>query len=92
MIGVDVHPSLRQSFRMTASLLPADDTPGIPGASATPRLHKYYQVKRQLLELTAALDGPLLLYLSASDATAVPRTAERIADSWQDLVQRVGRP
>jgi DNA-binding transcriptional regulator YhcF (GntR family) len=41
---------------MTASLLPADDTPGVPGADAGPRLPKYYQVKRQLLELTAALD------------------------------------
>jgi polyketide synthase 12 len=44
------------------------------------------------VQLTAALDGPLLLYLSASDPTAAPQTAERIADSWQDLVQRVCRP
>jgi AcrR family transcriptional regulator len=44
------------------------------------------------VQLTAALDGPFLLYLSASAATAVPQTAERIADSWQDLVQRVCRP
>jgi AcrR family transcriptional regulator len=44
------------------------------------------------LQLTAALDGPLLLYLSASDLTATPRTAERIAHSWQDLVQRACRP
>jgi AcrR family transcriptional regulator len=45
------------------------------------------------IRLTAALDGPLLLYLSASDltGTAAP-TAERIAYSWQDLVQRVCRP
>ena len=43
------------------------------------------------LQLTAALDGPLLLYLSASDLTAAPQAAERIADSWQDLVQRVCR-
>src|SRR5712664_173602 len=42
---------------MTASLLPADDTPGGPGVGAGPRLPKYYQVKRQLLELTAALDA-----------------------------------
>ena len=41
---------------MTASLLPADDTSGEPTA-ATPRLPKYYQVKRELLELTAALDA-----------------------------------
>jgi AcrR family transcriptional regulator len=43
------------------------------------------------LQLTAALDGPLLLYLSAADLTSAPQ-AERIAQSWQDLVQRVGRP
>ena len=45
------------------------------------------------VQLTAALDGPLLFYLSASDLTdATPQTAERIAQSWQDLVQRVCRP
>jgi polyketide synthase 12 len=45
------------------------------------------------VQLTGALDGPLLLYLSASDLTdAVPHTAERIAQSWQDLVQRICRP
>jgi AcrR family transcriptional regulator len=43
------------------------------------------------VQLTAALDGPLLLHLSASDITADPRSCERIADSWQDLVQRVCR-
>src|SRR5919108_2171744 len=42
---------------MTASLLPEDDAPGVPGAGTAPRLPKYYQVKRQLLELTAALDA-----------------------------------
>jgi len=44
------------------------------------------------VQLTAALDGPLLLYLSASDLTATPQTAERIAHSWQCLVQRICRP
>jgi AcrR family transcriptional regulator len=45
------------------------------------------------IQLTAALDGPLLLYLSTSDITsAAPHIAERIAHSWQDLVQRVCRP
>jgi polyketide synthase 12 len=44
------------------------------------------------VQLTAALDGPLLLYLSASDLIdAAPDIAERIAQSWQDLVQRVCR-
>jgi GntR family transcriptional regulator len=42
---------------MTASLLPADDTSGEPPAAVEPRLPKYYQVKRELLELTAALDA-----------------------------------
>ena len=54
---------------MTASLLPAGDPPGVPAAAAGLRLPKYYQVKRQLLELTAALDAgspvpPDLLRLS----------------------------
>jgi AcrR family transcriptional regulator len=44
------------------------------------------------IQLTAALDGPLLLYLSAPDLTAGPQAADRIARSWQDLVQRVCRP
>ena len=44
------------------------------------------------VQLTAALDGPLLLYLSASDLTeAAAHTEERIAQGWQDLVQRVCR-
>jgi AcrR family transcriptional regulator len=45
------------------------------------------------VQLTAALDGPLLLYLSASDLTeAAAPTGERITQGWQDLVQRVCRP
>ncbi len=45
------------------------------------------------VQLTAALDGPALLYLSAPDLTATaPQIADRIACSWQDLVQRVCRP
>ena len=34
------------------------------------------------VQLTSALDGPLLLYLSAPDLTATSHAAERIADSW----------
>jgi len=41
------------------------------------------------VQLTAALDGPLLLYLSASDLTEPTRIEERIARAWQDLIQRV---
>ncbi|MCW2879712.1 MAG: putative type polyketide synthase [Sphaerisporangium sp.] len=45
------------------------------------------------VQLTAALDGPLLLYLSASDLTeAAAGIEERVARAWQDLVQRVCRP
>ena len=44
------------------------------------------------VQLTAALDGPLLLYLSGSDlADSAAQTAERIARSWQDLVCRLCR-
>jgi AcrR family transcriptional regulator len=45
------------------------------------------------VQLTAALDGPLLLYLAAADLDRSPRHAEQqLADSWQDLVRRVCRP
>ena len=44
------------------------------------------------IQLTGALDGPLLLYLSSSDlAGAAAQTGERIAGGWQDLVRRVCR-
>ena len=41
------------------------------------------------VQLTAALDAPMLLYISASDLADAPRATERIAASWQHLVQRV---
>ena len=45
------------------------------------------------VQLTAALDGPLLLYLSASDLTEAAReTADRMTLGWQELVRRVCRP
>ena len=45
------------------------------------------------MQLTAALDAPLLLYLSGPDlADTALRAGERIASSWQDLVLRVCRP
>jgi AcrR family transcriptional regulator len=44
------------------------------------------------VQLTAALDGPLLLYLSSADlAEAAPRIASRIERGWTDLVHRVCR-
>jgi polyketide synthase 12 len=45
------------------------------------------------IQLTAALDGPLLFYLSASDLTEAARSIEdRIAQGWQHLVRQVCRP
>jgi polyketide synthase 12 len=45
------------------------------------------------IHLTAALDGPLLLYLSASDLPEADlRGGARLAHGWQDLVRRVCRP
>jgi polyketide synthase 12 len=45
------------------------------------------------IQLAAALDGPLLLFLSAVDRTEAASTIEeRIAQGWQDLVNRVCRP
>jgi AcrR family transcriptional regulator len=44
-------------------------------------------------QLTAALDGPLLLYLSAATLTqAAPQVSERLGRGWQDLIQRVCQP
>jgi AcrR family transcriptional regulator len=45
------------------------------------------------IQLSAALDAPLLLYLSAADLTeAAPARGDRIARGWQDLVERLCRP
>jgi AcrR family transcriptional regulator len=45
------------------------------------------------VQLTAALDGPLLLYLSATDLTEDPvRATSRITRAWRDLIHRVARP
>ena len=44
-------------------------------------------------QLTAALDGPLLLYLSATTlAGAAGQISERLTPGWADLVRRVCRP
>ena len=44
------------------------------------------------VQLTAALDGPLLLYLSATDLTEDPaRVTSRITRAWHDLIHRVAR-
>ncbi len=44
-------------------------------------------------QLTAALDGPLLLYLSSAVlAQTAPQVSERLGRGWEDLIQRVCRP
>jgi AcrR family transcriptional regulator len=41
-------------------------------------------------QLTAALDGPLLLYLSSDVLTqAAAQVSERLGRGWQDLIQRI---
>jgi AcrR family transcriptional regulator len=43
-------------------------------------------------QLTAALDGPLLLYLSSAIlAQAAPQVSERLGRGWQDLIHRICR-
>jgi hypothetical protein len=45
------------------------------------------------VQLAAALDGPVLLYLSSDELTdAVHELEQRIGQAWQDLVERVCRP
>jgi AcrR family transcriptional regulator len=44
------------------------------------------------IQLTAALDGPLILYAS-NDALAAPSDIEeQLCDAWQSLIERVCRP
>jgi polyketide synthase 12 len=45
------------------------------------------------VQLAAALDGPVLLYLSSDQlADAIDEPEQRIGQAWQDLVDRVCRP
>jgi polyketide synthase 12 len=45
------------------------------------------------VQLAAALDGPVLLYLSSDELTgAVGELEQRIGQAWQDLVERACRP
>jgi hypothetical protein len=45
------------------------------------------------IQLTGALEGPMLLYLATSQAptAAPPGAANRLADSWQALIERLVR-
>jgi polyketide synthase 12 len=45
------------------------------------------------IQLAAALDGPVLLYLSSDELTdAVDELEKRMGQAWQDLVERVCQP
>jgi AcrR family transcriptional regulator len=71
----------------------------VPAGRGTPlsRVHIRYLLKEMrlgaadldvlALQLTAALDGPLLLYLSGAEES--PNLAERLGRGWEDLVRRV---
>lgn len=71
----------------------------VPAGRETPlsRVHIRYLLKEMrlgaadldvlALQLTAALDGPLLLYLSGAEES--PNLAERLGRGWEDLVRRV---
>jgi len=79
-----------------------DGSQPVPAGSQTPmsRAHIRYLLREMrlgaaepdvlALQLTAALDGPLLLYLS--DAADSPALCERLGRGWEDLVRRVCRP
>jgi polyketide synthase 12 len=41
------------------------------------------------IQLAAALDGPVLLYLSSDELADAPEVERRIAHAWQDLIERV---
>jgi AcrR family transcriptional regulator len=44
------------------------------------------------IQLAAALDGPVLLYLSSVELADADEVDQRIGQAWQDLVERVCRP
>lgn len=44
------------------------------------------------VQLAAALDGPVLLYLSSDKLTAAAELEEQIGRAWQDLIERFCRP
>ena len=44
------------------------------------------------IQLAAALDGPVLLYLSSVELADADEVEQRIGQAWQDLAERVCRP
>lgn len=79
-----------------------DGSQPVPAGSQTPMSYAHIRYLLQearfgaadvdmlALQLTAALDGPLLLYLSGTQDA--PETSERLTRGWADLVRRVCRP
>jgi len=73
----------------------------VPAGAQTPmsRVHIRYLLQEMrlsaadldvlALQLTAALDGPVLLYLSGT--ADAPLVSERLGRGWEDLIQRVCR-
>jgi len=81
-----------------------DSRESVPAGSQTPmsRVHIRFLLGQMRLgaadldvlatQLTAALDGPLLFYLSSATLTQTgPQVSERLGRGWEDLVQRVAR-
>jgi AcrR family transcriptional regulator len=78
-----------------------DGSQPVPAGAQTPmsRAHIRYLLRELglgvadldvlALQLTAALDGPLLLYLAGTEDA--PRVSERLRHGWEDLVGRVCR-
>jgi len=77
----------------------------LPGGSQTPAPQMHIRmllnhmgldgvnVDLLAIQLTAALDGPLLLYLSTEALTSAgPEVEQSLGSAWQDLVERVCRP
>jgi AcrR family transcriptional regulator len=79
-----------------------DGSQPVPAGSQTPMSYAHIRYLLQeaslgaadadmlALQLTAALDGPLLLYLSGTQEAL--DTSGRLARGWEDLVRRVCRP
>ena len=44
------------------------------------------------VQLAAALDGPVLLYLSSGELTDADEVEQRIGQSWQNLSELTRRP
>lgn len=76
----------------------------VPGAHQTPVSLTHIRVLlRQMdlgainpdllaVQLTAALDGPLLLYVSSDALTSNPTIETQLSDAWQHLAERVCAP